>query len=185
MEIKALQTVHEGWARFMVATIRLDGHDIRREVEDHGHAAAVLAFDPVRRVALLVKQLRVPLVVAGEPTNILEAIAGLVDDEAPESAARREAVEEVGVALRAIEPVGAAWSMPGLSTERMHLFLGEFTPADRTGPGGGHADEHENIEMVEIPLRELAHMADDGTLTDMKTLVLVQTLRLRRPELFA
>jgi hypothetical protein len=35
-----------------------------------------------------------------------------------------------------------------------------------------------------MPLGELAAMADAGTLNDMKTLALVQTLRLRKPELF-
>ena len=39
--------------------------------------------------------------------------------------------------------------------------------------------------MVELPLTEIAAMSDAGTLTDMKTLLLVQTLRLRRPDLFA
>lgn len=183
-EIKKLKTVHEGWARYMIATLVEDGRDVRREVEDHGQAAAVLAFDPGRRIAVLVRQLRAPLVVAGEPTNILETIAGIVDDEDPESAARREAVEEAGITLRTLDSVGAVWSMPGLSTERMHLFLGEFTEADRTGPGGGHADEHEKVEVVEVPLRDLARMADDGRLSDMKTFALLQTLRLRRPELF-
>ena len=39
--------------------------------------------------------------------------------------------------------------------------------------------------MVEVPLAELRDMADRNALDDMKTLCLVQTLRLRRPELFA
>jgi hypothetical protein len=35
-----------------------------------------------------------------------------------------------------------------------------------------------------LGLNELARLADTGKLVDIKTLVLVQTLRLRRPELF-
>ncbi len=67
----------------------------------------------------------------------------------------------------------------------MHLFLAVFCVADRIGPGGGLADEHEGTTAVEMPLAEIAAMADAGRLTDMKTFALVQTLRLRRPELFA
>jgi hypothetical protein len=51
--------------------------------------------------------------------------------------------------------------------------------------GGGAKGEHEDITVMELALRELAAMADAGTLADMKTFALVQTLRLRRPELFA
>ena len=36
----------------------------------------------------------------------------------------------------------------------------------------------------EVPLWQLAAMADDGRITDMKTLLLIQTLRLREPDLF-
>ena len=67
----------------------------------------------------------------------------------------------------------------------MHLYVAPYGAADRTGPGGGLADAHEHTTMVELPLAALAARADDGRLDDMKTLLLVQTLRLRRPELFA
>ena len=75
--------------------------------------------------------------------------------------------------------------MPGISTERMHLFLAPYGQADRIGAGGGLKDEHEDISINEVDLDELAAMADDGRLTDMKTLLLAQTLRLRRPDLFS
>jgi hypothetical protein len=90
----------------------------------------------------------------------------------------------VGLRLPTLEPVGAFWSMPGVSTERMHLFLAPYGEADRVGAGGGLAAEHEEIEVVETPLAELARLADAGELTDMKTFALVQALRLRRPDLF-
>ena len=75
--------------------------------------------------------------------------------------------------------------MPGISTEQMDLFLASYAENDRVTAGGGLAEENEQITVVEIPLKDLAAAADDGSLTDMKTLVLVQTLRLRRPQLFA
>ena len=48
--------------------------------------------------------------------------------------------------LRSLEPLGTAWACPGISTERMHLYLAPYDPADRVSQGGGLADEHEDIE---------------------------------------
>ena len=46
------------------------------------------------------------------------------------------------------------------------------------------AEEGESVTAVELPLSDLAQLADTGRLSDMKTLLLIQTLRLRRPDLF-
>jgi nudix-type nucleoside diphosphatase (YffH/AdpP family) len=183
MEITNIETVHSGWAKFLVATVRLaDGRTFRREVEDHGAAACVLPYDSGRRTAVLVRQLRLPVYYMTREPHTLEAIAGIVDEADPAETARREAREEAGLELGAIEPVAQGWTMPGVSTERMHLYLAAYRGRPREGRGG--IDEDEDITAIEMPLDELARLADSGGLADVKTLVLVQTLRLRRPELF-
>ena len=185
IEICKLETVYHGWAKYHVATIRLDsGEAVRREIEDHGSAACVLPYDPDRCTAVLVRQFRAPVFVAAQQEETLEAIAGVLDEADPMACARREAMEEAGIRIAALEPVVTGWSMPGISTEQVHLFLGRYGPSDRVGAGGGLAGEHENVTVVEMGLGTLAAMADAGRLTDLKTLVLVQTLRLRRPDLF-
>jgi nudix-type nucleoside diphosphatase (YffH/AdpP family) len=184
VEIIGTEEKYRGWCTLLLAQVRYpDGRIVKREIEDHGRAACVLPYDAARKTALLVRQLRLPPLYAGGEATILEAPAGLIDPgEDGSTAARREAMEEVGVRLASLDLVSSAWSMPGISAERMDLFLGLYAAADRTGAGGGIDDE--GIEVVEMPLSALAAMADAGTLNDMKTLVLVQTLRLRRPELF-
>ncbi len=184
-EILQVETIHDGWARFLILTVKLaDGAEVRREVEDHGSAVAMLPYDPERRVALLVRQLRVPVLFAGGGDALLEAPAGLIEGADPAACARREAVEEVGVALRTLDHVATVWTMPGAATERMTLYLAPFSARDRIGPGGGLASEHENIEIVEMPLAELWRQCAAGEIADLKTLALVQALRLRKPELF-
>jgi nudix-type nucleoside diphosphatase (YffH/AdpP family) len=184
VEIIATEEKYRGWCTLLLAQVRYpDGRIVKREIEDHGRAACVLPYDAARKTALLVRQLRVPPLYAGGEATLLEAPAGLIDPgEDGSTAARREAMEEVGVRLASLDLVSSAWSMPGISAERMDLFLGSYAAAYRTGSGGGIDDE--GIEVVEMPLSALAAMADAGTLNDMKTLVLLQTLRLRRPELF-
>ncbi len=183
--IETIDTVYKGWLTILKAHLRLGPDVFVREVEHHGDGAAVLPYDPVRRVALVVRLPRTPLLVQGETTLLVEAPAGLIDPgEEPGESARREAFEEAGVRLQALEPLGAIWTMPGISTERMHMFLAPYHQADRTGAGGGLADEHENITVEEMPLAELARLADANALPDIRTLVLVQTLRVRHPALF-
>ncbi|KQP30502.1 NUDIX hydrolase [Methylobacterium sp. Leaf104] len=184
--IRGTRIVHDGWSRFLVAEVTMaDGTRLAREIEDHGRAAAVLPYDPTRRVALLVEQFRTPAFYAAGVTSVLEAPAGLLDESEPEDGARREAYEETGVRLGALEAVACGWSMPGISTEQMDLFLAPYEARDRVGPGGGLIGEHEDITVREMPLGELAAMTDRGEVTDIKTLALILALRVRHPHLFA
>lgn len=185
-QITRIDTLHDGFAKFFVATVRLgDGRCMRREIEDHGKAVCVLPFDPDRRTAILVRQFRAPVFYSAKQEDTLEAVAGHVEGSDPAACARREAFEEAGLKLGPLEHVGTVWTMPGISTEQMDLYLAAYRAADRVADGGGLAEEHEEITVVEMPLDKLAAMADGGRLTDMKAFALVQTLRLRRPDLFA
>ncbi len=182
IEVVSTEFKHSGWAKFLVGIFRLaDGQTVRREIEDHGSASCVLPYDPERRTAVLVRQFRAPVFFAAHQEETLEAIAGIIEDEDPAMCARREAREEAGLALGELEHVGTGWTMPGISTERLHFYLAAYRQADRVGTGGDPTEEATPIEMA---LAELAGMADSGRLADVKTLLLLQTLRLRQPHLF-
>ena len=184
--IRGTRILHDGWSRFLVAEVTMpDGTRLTREIEDHGEAVCVLPYDPERKVALLIRQFRAPPFFTAGVTDLLEVPAGLLDEADPEAGVRREAFEETGLRLSHLEPVSTVWSVPGISTERMHLYLAPYAESDREGPGGGLAEEHEAITVVEMPLSTLAAMSEAGEIVDMKTLVLLLSLRLRRPELFA
>jgi nudix-type nucleoside diphosphatase (YffH/AdpP family) len=179
--------IYSGWGRFLLLDVQLgDGRVVERQIEDHGEAAAVLPYDAGRKVALVARQPRTGPLYSGFEPHLVEAAAGVIDPgEAPAVTAVREALEELGVRLGTVEPVVAAWSMPAVSSERIHLFLAPYSADDRVAPGGGMEDEGEEIEVLELPLATLLAEADAGTLTDIKTLALVWALARRRPELFS
>lgn len=181
-----VRTVHSGWLDLhLVELTNPDGSTYDRYVEDHGRAAAVLPYNPTTRMALLVTMPRAALQFAGGD-DLFEAPAGLIDaGETALDSARRELVEETGLEVDDLEPAGVIFSSPGFSTERIDLFLAAYDDDRRTGPGGGLDDENENITVVEMPLDELWSLMQGDAAMDAKTRVLVQTLRIRRPDLFS
>ena len=181
----SLRVLHKGWNTFGITTVTApDGSRFDRALEHHGDAACVLPYDPDRRVALLVRQMRIGPLFCGDAPTLDEAAAGGLDGEDPETAALREVFEECGVRLKALTCVGCTYAMPSVSSERIWLYLAPYGPLDRVAPGGGIADESEDIEVIELRLSELAAQADNGTMKDLKTLALVQALRLKQPDLF-
>ena len=184
-QILSTRSLYEGWTSLRLVRVRLDsGEVVDREVEDHGDAVAVLPYDPVRRTLMLVRIVRTPALLRAGRAALLECPAGLLDEADPAEAARREAKEEVGLALGDVEHVGRVWTSPGISAEQMDLYLAPYSAADRVDTGGGIASEHEAIEVAEVGLDVVWAMVERGELDDMKTLTLVQALRLRHPELF-
>ncbi|MFA7262208.1 MAG: NUDIX hydrolase [Caulobacter sp.] len=182
-----VRTVHSGWLDLhLVELTGPDGATYERYVEDHGRAAAVLPYNPATRMALLVTMPRAALRFAGGDDDVLEAPAGLIDrGETALACARRELLEEAGLAIDHLEPAGAIIPSPGISTERIDLFLAAYDDAQRTGPGGGLDSENENITVVEMPLDELWTSIESDLAADAKTRILVQALRIRRPDLFS
>ncbi len=177
---------YDGYAKVNVLTLAADdGEQFRREVVSIGQSACVLPYDPARKVALVVRLPRAPVIAGGVAEELVEAPAGMLGaGEAADVCARREAHEEAGVELHELEPVAVCWPSPGVLAERTHLFLAPYSAADRTGAGGGVAEEHELISVEEEPLAELWLAVASGALHDLKTLALVLALHARRPELF-
>jgi ADP-ribose pyrophosphatase len=67
----------------------------------------------------------------------------------------------------------------------VHFFTAVVDIADRVAEGGGLDEEHEDIEVLEIPLDEAAAMIETGEIFDVKTIVLLQWAALNRARLTA
>jgi nudix-type nucleoside diphosphatase (YffH/AdpP family) len=145
-----------------------------RETYDRGNGAALLPYNLARRTVMLVKQFRYPAYVNGCDDLLIEAAAGLLDNESPEKRMRAEAEEEIGYRLRDIKKVFEAYMSPGSVTEKLHFFVGEYQPDMKVGDGGGNADEGEDIEVLELGIDEALAMITDGRIMDAKTIMLLQ-----------
>jgi ADP-ribose pyrophosphatase len=103
---------------------------------------------------VLVRQYRPPLgrLELGFPAGLVEG------DEEPEAAARRELLEETGFGGGGWEPLGSVASSPSLKDNWAYLFLArgvrETAPPD--------PDEHETIEVVRAPIREVRDLVRGG-----------------------
>jgi nudix-type nucleoside diphosphatase (YffH/AdpP family) len=182
-EILSVRAAFQGWLNLLVLSLRLNGTQEERPLVEHPSGSAVLPYDPERRVALTVSETRLGPLYLGSPT-LIEAVAGVAEDGDFAETAKREALEEAGICLRSVEKVGAVWMNPSTSTEQVHLFLAEYSPAQRVAEGGGLAEENECLRVRERPLRALWEALAGPEVADAKTLLLIQALRLRRPELF-
>jgi len=182
-----VELLASGWHVLRKTTFdrrRSDGEWVteQRETYDRGNGATMLLHDVERRTVLLTRQFRYPVYVNGHPDGLLiEAAAGLLDDDAPEVAVRREVEEELGVAVGEVQHVFDVFMSPGSVTERLHFYAAPYRPHDRTTAGGGLEEEGEDIEVLELPFDEALAMVDDGRIADAKTIMLLQWAALRGP----
>ncbi|MEE1770235.1 NUDIX domain-containing protein [Streptomyces sp. JV185] len=161
-----------------------DGHWSReqRETYDRGDGATILLHNAERRTVLLTRQFRLPAYVNGHPDGmLLETAAGLLDGDGPEEAIRREAAEETGHTVGAVEHVFDVYMSPGSVTERLHFFAAPYDAGETPTSTAGIAAEGEDITVVELPFAEALDRIRDGTIADAKTIMLLQWATLDGP----
>ena len=184
IRIRSTEVLSDEWATLTKTTFdhrRRDGRwqTLVPQTFDRGNGAAVLPYDADRGLVLLVRQFRYPAYVGGDGDGwLIEACAGVLDDDDPETCVRREAEEELGYRLDRVECVLEAFMSPGAVTEKLSLFLAPYGPPDRIGPGGGHAEEGEDIEVLEQTFADAVDMIGRGEIRDAKTIMLLQHLQL-------
>src|SRR5690606_4904203 len=152
-----------------------------REVYDRGDGAGILLYNKEKQTVILIKQFRMPTYMNDNLDGMLvEICAGMLDKDHPEACIIREAEEEVGYRIPKVKKVFEAYSSPGVMTEKMHFFVGEYTDAMEVGSGGGLDSEHEDIEVLEIPFTKAIDMLNNGEIMDTRTIVLLQYAQIHR-----
>ena len=180
VRVTDVELLAAGWHVMRRTTLQVRGpsgewETQQRETYDRGNGATVLLYDPRRRTVLLTRQFRYPVYVNDHPDGMLiETAAGLLDDDDPATAIRREAAEETGVDIGELEHVWDVYMSPGSVTERIHFFAAPFDGSARRADRGGLPEEGEHIELLELGIEEALAMARDGRIQDAKTIMLLQ-----------
>jgi GDP-mannose pyrophosphatase NudK len=178
VEVLQTEVLSDNWYVLRKVTFRLRKRDgswevQSREAYDRGNGATILLYDRARRTVILTQQFRLPTYVNGNSSGMLiEACAGLLDDENPEACIAREAFEETGYEIRNARQVMQAYMSPGSVTEILHFFVAEYSHAQRVAAGGGV--EEEDIEVIELSFEEALAAIASGEIRDAKTIMLLQ-----------
>jgi nudix-type nucleoside diphosphatase (YffH/AdpP family) len=179
IRIAKIEVLSDNWYVLRKASFafrRNDGswQNQAREAYDRGNGAAIFLYDEARRTTILVRQFRYPAYSNGHDDLLTEVPAGLLDDASPEERIRLEVEEETGYRIRDVHKVFEAFMSPGSVTEKLHFFIGRYSPADRASAGGGAADEGEDIEVLELGFDAALAMIGTGEICDAKSIMLLQ-----------
>lgn len=134
-----------------------------REVVRHPGAVCVIPITDEGEV-IMVKQFRYPF-----GRVLLEIPAGKLEpNEDPLDAVKRELEEESGVNAENVEFIGMTYTTVAFTDEKIYTYMATgltFT--------NSHPDEDEFLEVVRVPLDELAQMVMSGEIKDSKTQIAI------------
>jgi len=146
-----------------------------REAYDRGNGATILLYNRANQTVILTRQFRLPTYINGNESGMLiETCAGLLDQDNPETAIKRETEEETGYKIKDVKKVFEAYMSPGSVTEILYFFVAEYSKDMKVNEGGGHHDEQENIEVLELSFSDALNKLETGEIKDGKTIMLLQ-----------
>jgi ADP-ribose pyrophosphatase len=142
-----------------------DGSTFERDLVHHPGAVSVVPVVDEGSAVLLVRQYR-----AAVDRELLEIPAGKRDvvGEAPETTARRELVEEVGMRAGRLEKLAEFYNSPGFCDELSYTFLAlDLEPCDVNLQG--IEEQHMTIEKLNVD--EIVARIADRSIVDAKTII--------------
>lgn len=150
----------------------------QREAYDRGNGAVILLYNKENKTVILTRQFRMPTYLNGNETGMMiEACAGLLDNDNPEDCIRKETEEETGYVINDVKKVFELYMSPGSVTEILYFFVAEYTKNQLLREGGGE-DETEDIEVLELDFQNALDMIKTGEIKDAKTVILLQYMAL-------
>lgn len=170
MKIKNRKEAYSGYYKIFKLTVEQNGQTFEREQIVKGNAVAALVYNTETEKYVLTRQYRV-----GAEAEMVEVVAGMVDEgENPEDSMAREIEEEIGYSVDKLQHLHTFYSTPGGYNEQVYLYYAEVS--EQHAAGGGKESENENIEIVEMSLKEFAEL----TSNDAKTIIAQQWATLRQ-----
>lgn len=145
-----------------------------REAYDRGNGSTILLYNKEKGTIVLTRQFRMPTYLNGNKDGLLiEACAGLLEEDNAEDCIRKETEEETGYRIANVRKVFESYMSPGSVTEILYFFVAEYEDEMKVNDGGG-ADEEEDLEVLELPFQKSIDMIASGEIKDAKTIMLIQ-----------
>jgi ADP-ribose pyrophosphatase len=147
------------------------GSEVKREVMVRKNAVAALVYDTSKEEYVLASQWR-----PGAASDLIEVVAGTLDKpgEDPRDAMKREIMEEIGYETDSIKLIDECYMSPGGTTEVITIYYAEVSK--QVESGGGHASEHEEIDIIYMNYDELV----STRFKDAKTIIAVNWLKFNK-----
>ena len=152
---------------------------VRRLNLERGQAVAVLIYLQDKESFVLVRQFRYAAFISSDTGWIDEIVAGVLEGDNPIECAKRECIEETGYDIDKFDKIGFVYSTPGITSERVHLYIGYCNSYDKKFEGGGLDTEHEDIQIIEISKDEAYKKTARGEFKDGKTILAIQHFQLK------
>ena len=186
IKIKNIEVLSNNWYTLRKITFDYQKKDKTwqtqiRESYDRGNGAVILLYNKSSKNVILTRQFRLPTFMNGNTTGMMiEACAGLLDENNPEDCIRKETEEETGYAIKDIQKIFEVYMSPGAVTEILYFFVGEYSKEMKISEGGGLANEQENIEVLELSFDLAYDMIASGEIKDAKTIMLLQHAKINK-----
>jgi ADP-ribose pyrophosphatase len=143
----------------------------------------VLPLDLARNEIVVLRQFRLAAHLANGRGSLIEIVAGHVEaGELPVDAARREAIEEIGIEPRGLIELFSCLPSPGMSDEEITFFLG-LIDASQVPAHAGLATEQENTEPMAVTIDEALAALERGAFHNGPLVMALQWLALHRARL--
>jgi nudix-type nucleoside diphosphatase (YffH/AdpP family) len=155
---------------------------VSRECYNRGNGAAILLYNSDKGTVILTKQFRMPTYENNKSDGMsIEACAGAIDNsDQPLETIIRETEEEVGYKISNAKQVLTAYMSPGALTEKMYLFVAEYSDTMKINEGGGLGSENEEIEVLELSFSKAIEMIKNEEIIDAKTIMLIQYAQINK-----
>ena len=156
---------------------------ITRQLMERGHAVAVLLFDPVEDILVMIEQFRIGAKDDAKSPWLVELVAGMIDEgELAEDVVRRECMEEAGVEIHGVREVFTYYSSPGGCSEKITLYYAEVNSHKAVGIHG-LASENEDIKVIVMKYEEAIKQLENGIINSATPILALQWLQIHHAAL--
>jgi len=160
-----------------------DAPEQSRTILQVGRVVAVITVDLERDEVVLLRQFRLAAHLAIGRGEMVEIVAGGVEDgEDLEQAARRECIEEIAIEPARLVPLFRFMPAPGVDHEIAAVFLATVD-ATKIPARAGAGSENEETVPFRVPIDEALAALAAGTFVNGYTVIALQWLALNRDRL--